>query len=160
MLEFFGMNRKGEPFKTCDRCREGKRRVGHTSRSRKTKQQYRQAKWWIQLIGRSKASDERKGIHIAEDYVDKEHLIYQREDQDNKCFYCHKTMVSSNPCDDDYQPMANNRLSIERMDNTLPHVKENIVLACWGCNWQRKDNYSFDEFYQMKIMERKIHDAQ
>jgi hypothetical protein len=122
--------------------------------------QYRQEKWWLGLIRHSRGVDKRKEIYVAEDYIDEEHLIYQREDQDNKCFYCHKIMVSYNGCDDDYQRRAENRLSIERIDNNLGHNKENIVLACWGCNYQRNKRYSFDTFYQMKIMERQINDAQ
>ena len=115
---------------------------------------YSQEKWWVIIIGGSKYKDNNKGMDTATDYIDKEHLLYQREDQDNKCYYCLKIMVSSNRCDDDYQSHADDRLSIERMDNTLPHCKENVVFACLKCNKQRGDRHGFYEFYNMKLEDR------
>ena len=115
---------------------------------------YAQEKWWVHIIGSSKQTDKRRGMDTTTDYIDKEHLLYQREDQDNKCYYCLKIMVSSNRCDDDYQCHAHDRLSIERMNNALPHCKENVVFACLLCNKQRGDRHTFDEFYDLKLETR------
>jgi 5-methylcytosine-specific restriction endonuclease McrA len=48
------------------------------------------------------------------------------------------------------------RMTIERMDNRVGHIKENCVLACWKCNNQRKDEYDCNEFYRMKEAEREL----
>ncbi len=71
-----------------------------------------------------------------------------------------KEMVSANLYDSDFIPYAENRLSVERVHNSLPHVKDNCALACLGCNQQRNNTYYFEDFYVSKIGERKINRAQ
>ena len=119
----------------------------------------RQTQWWHCIIANSRTSDTVRGRRTDTDYIDKEFLLQQQKDQHNCCFYCMKKMVSANPCDADFIPYAENRLSIERVDNDLPHVKDNCLLACLGCNRQRNNRYSFEDFYVLKLGERKINRA-
>ena len=138
-LKHFSGKKEGCYTKTCSTCRTIKR-------------YQRRKKWWNIMINSSKLSDaKREFVWDKADYIDKDHLIYQREDQNNRCYYCNIWMCI--PTHADY---VSSKMTIERMNNTQPHIKENIVLSCNQCNCQRGDRYSFNEFYDLKQQQRLI----
>lgn len=79
-------------------------------------------------IKKSKQKDIKKNRIFDEfDYIDIEFLYIQYKLQKNHCYYCDKFMARSGPMNDD-------KMTIERLDDTLPHIKTNCVLACFYCN--------------------------
>lgn len=48
-------------------------------------------------------------------------------------------------CGDNYMP----NLGLDRIDNSIGHIKSNVVTCCYECNTARSDLYTFDE---MKII--------
>jgi hypothetical protein len=59
-----------------------------------------------------------------------------------KCVYCN--------CEFEYIEKSNNVVSLERINNSLGHIKSNCVLACFGCNKERGNRYTFEEFKELK----------
>jgi len=41
------------------------------------------------------------------------------------------------------------KLGCDRIDNTKPHTKDNVVCSCWKCNNERQKQ-TFEEFYKNK----------
>ena len=105
------------------------------------------------MINTSKRDDIKKGLYDPDEHVDKELLQYQFEEQDGKCFYCNVAMITHSSGNGKIDP---DRMSIERMDNRVGHIKENCILACYKCNCQRQDRYDCNEFYRMKEAEREL----
>lgn len=52
-----------------------------------------------------------------------------------QCIYCGET---------DWK-----KLGCDRIDNTKPHTKDNVVCSCWECNNERQKQ-TFEEFYRNK----------
>jgi hypothetical protein len=113
--------------------------------------------WYITILTSQRANDIGR-FKIDEHYMDKECLVSLREEQKNTCYYCHIAMIASD--DGVFKAYTRDRLTAERKDNTLPHTKQNIVLACLHCNNQRNSKYSFDQFYKMKENERTLNAPQ
>jgi pyoverdine/dityrosine biosynthesis protein Dit1 len=69
------------------------------------------------------------------DFINEDFLNYLWSNQDKHCFHCNCIMTL------DFN--ANNRIptqiSIQRLNNDLPHIKTNCVLACFKCNLSRKE---------------------
>ena len=53
------------------------------------------------------------------------------------------------------QFLENNKslCTIERVDNELGHNKDNVTLACLGCNIKRNNYYTFEEFIAIKQLQ-------
>jgi hypothetical protein len=105
------------------------------------------------MVNTSKRDDIKRGLFDADEHVDKELLQYQFEEQEGKCFYCDVAMITHSAGNGKRDP---DRMSIERMDNRVGHIKENCILACLKCNCQRQDRYDCNEFYRMKEAEREL----
>jgi len=87
------------------------------------------------MISSTKTSDIKNNRYNEEDHITYEFLQEQHTKQDNKCGYCKVIMEltfekTSNP----------NQITIERLDNTIGHIKTNCVYACWRCNRFTRDN--------------------
>lgn len=81
------------------------------------------------MILHSKASDKMNNRYDQTNFIDYcfvENLI---DDCKNKCFYC--------DCDLQYVNYADNLATIERLDNSIGHIKGNCVIACRTCNYSR-----------------------
>jgi hypothetical protein len=85
-----------------------------------------------QMIHSSIKSDKNSNRpYDRSDYIDEEFLNFLW-DQDQLCFYCRCQMTlefTINP----------NKVSIQRLDNDLPHIKTNCVLSCYSCNVNHKE---------------------
>ncbi len=97
---------------------------------------YKKINWDRCLIHSSKKSD-RKYNRFHN--VTKEFLRCILAHQDGQCFHCLKVMKLTNGNKDPDQ------VSIERIDNTIGHVKSNTVLCCLNCNYDR--NVTLIEIY-------------
>jgi len=48
---------------------------------------------------------------------------------------------------------------LDRIDNSKPHIKGNVVQACAPCNFARGDRFTMDEMDQIGAVIRKIMDT-
>ena len=124
----------------------------HKEETKAQKKLYYEQKWWVSIIHNSKQTDIKKNLFIEEDFIDKEFVLDKFEEQNNRCHYCHIQLNTVGQAEEgkrDHQ-----KCTIERIDNTLGHSKENCVLACFRCNNQRSNRYTSDVFFAIKATER------
>ena len=63
--------------------------------------------------------------------------IYQLlQIQKYKCHICNELILTDN-----YKPYCCNQFSIDRIDNTLPHNKNNVKISCYFCNCKNNNLY-------------------
>lgn len=77
------------------------------------------------MINRSKESDKNKDRYDADNFIDHcfiEQLMYESME----CYHCQVEMQITEYRDD--------LCTIERLDNSIGHIKSNCVLACRKCN--------------------------
>lgn len=65
---------------------------------------------------------------------------------EKKCFYC--DLVDLTLLDSIFREESIH-LSIDRMNNSLPYIIENMCLACDTCNTLKRDFFSSDEFREI-----------
>jgi hypothetical protein len=81
------------------------------------------------MISNSKTKDKKYNIYDIVNFIDKCFLKNLIEDCNDKCYYC--------KCDLQYIIYQNNLATIERIDNSIGHIKSNVVIACHHCNLSR-----------------------
>ena len=84
------------------------------------------------MINNSKTKDKKYNIYDIVNFIDKCFLKNLIEDCNDKCYYC--------KCDLQYIIYQNNLATIERIDNSIGHIKSNVVIACFHCNCSRVGN--------------------
>ena len=104
-------------FTNCARCR-------HLSRRWKRKN------WLRNMLFVHKSNDRRKGIYDPDNFCDVDFLKSLLTQQKGFCFHC--TIPLDFP-----ERNSKNGLSIQRLDNSIGHTKQNCVLACKSCNNHR-----------------------
>ena len=77
------------------------------------------------MISNSRQSDKEKDLYDPDNFVDKCFLEGLFEDYQN-CHYCGVDFTYNEKCD--------TFVTIERLNNTIGHIKSNCVLACFHCN--------------------------
>jgi hypothetical protein len=111
----------------CRKCESKKRKRCNTSpgAARKSQEKYLKKISYMRannidvdrwILQDSKQSDKRKNL---ENNLDREFI---REKIKDGCVYCGE---------------AENRLTLDRIDNTIGHIKDNVVCACIRCNYIR-----------------------
>lgn len=70
--------------------------------------------------------DKQKGIYDSATCVDEEHVLELILKAQGICYYC--------KCSMQYQTYADDLASLERLSNSLGHIKGNCVIACLKCN--------------------------
>ena len=104
----------------------------------------RSSKWqvdnWPQVCVKfSKIADHNKmRLWNEDEYVTVEFLLAQYDKQEGYCFYRHPEgpLKMQTRC-----RQASDGLTIERLNNDLPHTKENCVLSCFDCNVRRRNAF-------------------
>jgi hypothetical protein len=74
-------------------------------------------------------------LYDLQDYIDEEFLNFVWNDQDKRCYHCNGEMT----LDFSATTRVPTQISIQRLNNDLPHIKTNCVLACLSCNLNRKE---------------------
>ena len=82
-----------------------------------------------QMISHSRQSDKKKDLYDPDNFIDKCFLEGLFEDS-QKCHYCDVDFTYNKRCD--------TFVTIERLNNTIGHIKSNCVLACFHCNNRHK----------------------
>ena len=93
---------------------------------------WQQENWDKICVKLSKIADRKSNRPWKEgEYVTPEFLLAQLEQQWGVCYWCGIQMSIK-------QRNAPHGLTIERLDNRLPHTKKNSVLACHRCNVRQR----------------------
>lgn len=89
------------------------------------------------MISGSRYKDKKYNRYDADNFIDKCFLEGLFEDS-NRCHYCDVEFTYNERCD--------TLVSIERLNNSIGHIKSNCVLACLSCNLkhQNKDEEKSD----------------
>ena len=89
---------------------------------------------WYNRICRDAKYNDRKSCRVIDStipYITTTRLFELQNKQQNKCYYCFSNMCW-------YERKRNPLgLTLERLDNSLPHYESNCVLACKHCNSKR-----------------------
>ena len=77
------------------------------------------------MISHSREKDKKHNRYNADHFIDKPFLESLFEDSQN-CHYCNVDFT--------YNKRCNTLVTIERLNNSIGHIKSNCVLACLNCN--------------------------
>ena len=78
------------------------------------------------FINDSKKCDKQNNRLDIVNFIDRDFCKLLIEESNSKCCYCCVEL--------DYIHFNNNMITIERIDNTLGHIKSNVKIACYHCN--------------------------
>jgi hypothetical protein len=81
-------------------------------------------------LNKYKNDDKAKGFMFD---LDIEYVMSLRKEQNDKCKHCNADMLFEN-----YSPFSMKQFSVDRIDDTKGHTKDNVVLSCFGCNCRHK----------------------
>jgi hypothetical protein len=84
------------------------------------------------FIQSSKSTDKKYDRLDIVNFIDKEFCTLLIEESNDKCCYCE--------CDLEYINYNDNLISIERIDNTVGHIKSNVKISCLKCNVKKVGN--------------------
>ena len=91
---------------------------------------------FIYMIHGSIRSDTKYNrLYDPQDYIEEEFLNFVWNDQDQRCYHCNCEMT----LDFSYTTRVPSQISIQRLNNDLPHIKSNCVLSCFSCNVNHKE---------------------
>ena len=140
-----GISRDSERV-LCKKCRD----ADNASKRRKRPEVgaindkfYQKMRWAHRMVMHSKTADRKAHRTSTDDYVTPGHLERLRKVQKNSCTYCKVPMQTENR-------RAPDGLTIQRLDNSLPHSKNNCILACWKCNICRVENGNKEEYITLR----------
>jgi len=88
------------------------------------------------MIYSSRHHDKEYNRYDADNFIDKCFLEGLFEDSEN-CHYCGVEFT--------YNEKIATFVTIERLNNSIGHIKSNCVLACWDCNSRHKSRDESDE---------------
>ena len=86
-----------------------------------------------QKIAGYRSQDIKKSLYEPEQIVDMPYVLKTLENAENICYYCKKQVQVL------YEKAREpTQWSLDRIDNSIGHNKENVVIACLQCNVGRK----------------------
>ena len=92
---------------------------------------YSRKNWPQKIVANSRVSDTNKKYSWDKsEYVTAKFPLNQYQLQEGICYWCGTEMQMRNR-------QLDNGLTIERLDNSLPHTRNNCVLACYQCNCKK-----------------------
>lgn len=105
----------------------------------------------LRKINAYKSQDVLKGRNITSNYVtinDVKQLLFKQE---NKCYVCGDNVITKS-----WQPNCLYQFTLDRIDNKLPHNKNNVLICCEYCNCYGPQNGNTDT-YLYKLCQNKCH---
>jgi len=126
----------------------------------------------IELLNRLYLEEDYKGVKFMKSEVDRKLLSYKNQDIKKnkfnkekiisyeqcleklvvsklKCYYCRKDCLIY------YEnKLEKNQWTLDRLDNTIGHEKENVVICCYKCNIKRGriDDKKFKFTKQLRVV--------
>ena len=83
------------------------------------------------MIRHSRSRDKKHNVYDANNFIDMCFLNGLFEDY-KKCYHCNINFTYKNKC--------KSFVTIERLNNSIGHIKSNCVLACYECNCKKITN--------------------
>ena len=80
----------------------------------------------LKLIRNARYADKSKNYYNENNFIDYDFVDFIIQQSYDLCFYCGKELQ--------YIDNDHNLATIERLDNSIGHTKENCVIACRTCN--------------------------
>ena len=80
-------------------------------------------------IQKYKHTDNKYNRNITNDYVSIEDVKNLLIKQDNKCYVCHDNVITK-----EWYPKCLYQFTLDRINNKLPHNKNNVLICCNYCN--------------------------
>jgi len=83
----------------------------------------------LHKINKYKFQDKEKNRQITDEYVslnDVKKLLFKQE---NKCYVCGDNVII-----EEWRPNCLYQFTLDRIDNKLPHNKNNVLICCYYCN--------------------------
>lgn len=74
-----------------------------------------------------------------------EDILKLLQEQGVKCYYCSRRTIYKS-----HIKFKNSLLTLDRIDNTLPHIVSNCVISCYLCNTMRGNAFSSEKFKEIK----------
>lgn len=75
--------------------------------------------------------------------------------KEKKCHYCGEELIYEEYSR--YWGKTNSRAhQLDRKNNNLGYIKENLVPCCWECNRLKSDRFTYEEFIQLSPTLKKI----
>ena len=85
--------------------------------------------------------------------VKKEDIIVLLHKQQSRCYVCDDIVLTFN-----WKPRCLYQLSVDRIDNSLPHNRDNVLISCYYCNCIRYfTNFGCSENTKYKMCENNCH---
>lgn len=99
-----------------------------------------------------KSQDRKKTVYSPPQFISFESTIQRLVESRLKCFYCNCDVnIIYSKC------RQKDQWTLDRIDNTLGHNTDNILISCLGCNLKRrdmdKDKFFFTQNLQIKKLE-------
>jgi hypothetical protein len=70
----------------------------------------------------------KNGKNLPINYIDINDVVSLLKIQENKCYICKENVLVN------YIPGCKNQFTLDRINSKNPHLKGNILIACWYCN--------------------------
>ena len=83
----------------------------------------------LSKIQKHKQKDKKYNRKITNDYVSIEDVKNLLIKQDNKCYVCHDNVITQ-----EWFPECLYQFTLDRINNNLPHNKNNVLICCNYCN--------------------------
>ena len=80
-----------------------------------------------ETLGMNAECKEKGNKSLPKNYIEVNDVKILIEVQDNKCYICKEPFK-------EYNAGCKNQLTLDRINSKNPHLKGNILLACWYCN--------------------------
>lgn len=129
-IDFFSVKKSGAIYKRCKDCTEKVMKSKSRKPFKEYIKKYDAKNWERRLVITCRKIDSLKS-HAFD--VDIEWIRNQCKIQDNKCAHC-KEVLSF-----DMVPGNRKKPSVDRIDNSLGHLKTNCLISCINCNLLRGD---------------------
>lgn len=87
-------------------------------------------------LGGYRQQDLKKGLYLENQFVDVARVLALLQECELACFYCKCSVQVL------YERVREPRQwSLDRIDNSLGHIVNNVIIACLDCNLRRKTMY-------------------
>ena len=99
-----------------------------------------------------KQQDIRKNKYIETDFINQDVLIEKLVISKLKCYYCRKLVLFLYENSRDMK-----QWTLDRLDNSIGHTSENVVICCLKCNLERRciSDKKFLFTKQMRLIKKK-----
>lgn len=107
-------------------------------------------------INAYKKQDTEQGRNITSDYVTINDIKKLLFNQENKCYVCGDNVIT-----EEWQSNCLYQFTLDRIDNKLPHNKNNVLICCKFCNchsWRKDTDILYNtDICLYKLCENKCH---